>query len=111
HLGDIVSRFGAVGVIQQTLTTKFVGVILDGFMAALTLAVMLAYSPMLTGVVALAMVLYASARILYYRTYFEANLSQITVQAKQQSVFMEAVRGVQTLRLHNRSAAHTARYL
>lgn len=33
------------------------------------------------------------------------------MSAKQQSVFMEAVRGVQTLRLHNQGAAHTARYL
>lgn len=111
HLGDIVSRFGAVGVIQQTLTTKFVGVILDGLMATLTLVVMLVYSPLLTGIVALALAVYAAMRVLYYRAYFESNLSQITVSAKQQSVFMEAVRGVQTIRLHNQSAAHTARYL
>ena len=111
HLGDVVSRFGAVGVIQQTLTTKFVGVILDGVMASLTLAVMLVYSPILTGIVVLALVLYATARVLYYRVYFESNLSQITVSAKQQSLFMEAVRGVQTIRLHNRSAAQTSRYL
>lgn len=93
------------------LTTKFVGVILDGVMASLTLAVMLVYSPLLTGIVVLALAIYAVARILYYRAYFESNLSQITVSAKQQSVFMEAVRGVQTIRLHNQSAAHTARYL
>ncbi len=111
HLGDIVSRFSAVSVIQETVTTQFVGVILDGLMAVLTLVVMLIYSPLLSGIVVLAMVIYAVMRVLYYRAYFEANLSQITVQAKQQSVFMEAVRGVQTLRLHNRSAAHTSRYL
>jgi ATP-binding cassette subfamily B protein RaxB len=111
HLGDIVSRFGAVGVIQQTLTTKFVGVIIDGLMATLTLAVMLIYSPLLTGIVVAALAIYAAMRILYYRVYFESNLSQITTSAKQQSVFMEAVRGVQTLRLHNRTAAHAARYL
>lgn len=111
HLGDIVSRFGAVSVIQQTVTTQFVGVILDGLMAVLTLVVMLMYSPILSGIVALAMVIYALMRVLYYRVYFEANLSQITVQAKQQSVFLEAVRGVQTLRLHNQGPAHTARYL
>ncbi|HET7329634.1 peptidase domain-containing ABC transporter, partial [Dyella sp.] len=111
HLGDIVSRFGAVGVIQQTLTTRFVGVILDGVMASLTLVVMLLYSPVLTGIVALALAIYAAMRILYYRVYFESNLSQITTSAKQQSVFMEAVRGVQTLRLHNQGPAHTARYL
>lgn len=111
HLGDIVSRFGAVGVIQRTLTTQFVAVILDGLMASLTLAVMLVYSPLLTGIVALALVIYGVTRVLYYRAYFESNLSQITVSAKQQSVFMEAVRGTQTLRLHNQGAVHTARYL
>lgn len=111
HLGDIVSRFSAVSVIQQTLTTQFVGVILDGLMAMLTLGVMLLYGPLLTGVVILTVLLYAGLRVLYYRVYFESNLSQITVSAKQQSCFLESVRGVQTLRLHNKSAAQTGRYL
>ncbi|HEX7341824.1 MAG TPA: peptidase domain-containing ABC transporter [Rhodanobacteraceae bacterium] len=111
HLGDIVSKFGAVSAIQQTVTTQFVSVIVDGVMATLTLAVMLIYSMTLTGIVALAVAIYAVTRILYYRAYFASNLSQITVRAKQQSVFMEAVRGVQTLRLHNRGPAHTSRYL
>lgn len=111
HLGDIVSRFGAVEAIQQTLTTQFVSVVLDGLMAILTLAVMLIYSPMLTGIVVLGLAIYTAMRILYYRVYFESNLSQITVSAKQQSVFMEAVRGVQTIRLHNQAAACTSRYL
>ncbi|MGH8279589.1 MAG: peptidase domain-containing ABC transporter [Gammaproteobacteria bacterium] len=111
HLGDIVSRFGSVGAIQQTLTTRFVGVILDGVMATLTLVVMLIYSPLMTGIVVLALAVYAAMRVLYYRVYFESNLSQITTSAKQQSVFMEAVRGAQTIRLHNQGPAHTARYL
>lgn len=111
HLGDIVSKFGAVSDIQQTVTTQFVSVIIDGVMASMTLAVMFVYSPLLTGFVALALVLYAVMRILYYRAYFDQNLSMITTQAKRQSVFMEAVRGVQTIRLHNRTAQHTAQYL
>ena len=111
HLGDIVSRFGAVSVIQQTLTTKFVAVILDGLMATLTLAVMIIYSPLLSGLVLAALLLYAGTRWLYFRAYFESNLSQITVSAKQQSCFMEAVRGVQTIRLNNQGPSQTARYL
>lgn len=111
HLGDIVSRFGAVGAIQHTITTQFVGVVLDGVMATLTLVVMSIYSPMLTGIVVAALAVYALMRMLYYRVYFEQNLSMITTQAKQQSVFMEAARGVQTIRLHNQTAGHTARYL
>lgn len=111
HLGDIVSKFEAVSVMQQTLTTKFVGVVIDGVMGTLTLVVMLLYSPLLTGLVAVAVAIYAVLRVLYYRAYFDQNLSMITTQAKQQSVFMEAVRGVQTIRLHNQTAAHTGRYL
>ncbi len=111
HLGDIVSRFDAVSVIQQTLTTQFVGVLLDGLMAVLTLGMLVLYSPMLSALVVLALLLYAGTRVLYFKAYFDSNLSQITVSAKQQSCFMEAVRGVQTLRLHNQGPAQAARYL
>ena len=49
HLGDVVSRFGAISAIQHTFTTRFVEVVLDGLMALLTLVVLLLYSPLLTG--------------------------------------------------------------
>lgn len=111
HLGDIVSRFGAIGTIQQTLTTEFVGVVLDGLMAALTLIMLFVYSSLLAVFSLGAVLLYALLRLLYFRVYREANLSQITVGAKQQSCFMEAVRGVQTLRLYNQGAMQTSRYL
>jgi len=111
HLGDIVSRFGAIGTIQQTLTTQFVSVILDGLMASLTLVVMLIYSPLMTGVTVFALTLYAGLRVLYFRVYRESNLSLIEVNAKQQSCFMESVRSVQTLQLYNQGAAQSSRFL
>lgn len=111
HLGDVVSRFGAIASIQHTLTTRFVEVVLDGLMAVLTLVVLLLYSPRLTALIATAVVLYGALRWLYYRVYREANLGQITVEAKQQTHFMEAVRGVQTLRLFNQVPARSASYL
>jgi ATP-binding cassette subfamily B protein RaxB len=111
HLGDVVSRFGAISAIQHTLTTRFVEVVLDGLMTVLTLVVLLLYSPLLTALVVAAVVLYGILRVLYFRVYREANLGQITVQARQQSNFMEAVRGVQTLRLFNQVPARSARYL
>lgn len=111
HLGDVVSRFGAISAIQHTLTTRFVEVVLDGLMTVLTLVVLLLYSPLLAGLTVAAVVLYGALRMLYYRVYREANLGQIVVQAKQQTSFMEAVRGVQTLRLFNQVPARSARYL
>ena len=44
HLGDVVSRFGAVQHIQQTMTTSFVEAVLDGLLVVVTLAMMLVYS-------------------------------------------------------------------
>lgn len=111
HLGDIVSRFGAITTIQQTLSTQFVSVILDGLMSVLTLALLYAYSVLLASLTLAAVLVYAGLRVLYFRVLMEANLSQIVVSARQQSVFMEAVRGVQTIRLFGQSASQTSRYL
>lgn len=43
HLGDVVSRFGAIDTIQQTLTTRFVEVVLDGLMASITAVALCLY--------------------------------------------------------------------
>lgn len=110
HLGDVVSRFGAINNIQQTLTTRFVEVILDGLMAIATLAMLLVYSSWLALLTLGAFVLYGFLRFTSYRMVREANLGQIVAQAKQQSQFLEAVRGVQTIRLYNQVAEHAARY-
>jgi ATP-binding cassette subfamily B protein RaxB len=44
HLGDVVSRFGAVTTIQRTLTSSFVEALIDGVMAIAALAMMFVYS-------------------------------------------------------------------
>jgi ATP-binding cassette subfamily B protein RaxB len=41
----------------------------------------------------------------------EANLGSIVAAAKQESQFLESVRGAQTIRLYHRAAHHTGRYL
>ncbi len=111
HLGDITSRFGAMTVIQNTLTTRAVEVVLDGLMAVLTLAMMLIYSRALAALTLIAFVLYAGLRASSYRVFREANLGSIVAAAKQQSQFLESVRGAQTIRLYHRVAHHAGRYL
>ncbi|WP_337178759.1 ABC transporter transmembrane domain-containing protein, partial [Hydrogenophaga borbori] len=66
HLGDVVSRFDAIGAIQKTLTTGFVEAVLDGVMVLVTLTMMMVYSPMLRGVALLSVALYALVRVLAY---------------------------------------------
>lgn len=111
HLGDLVSRMAAIGVIQQSLTSELVAALIDGLMALATFVLLLVYSPLLTCIIVSGTAVYVCLRLAYFRTFQEANLSQITVNARQQSSLMEALRGVQTIRLNNQGPARAARYL
>jgi ATP-binding cassette subfamily B protein RaxB len=111
HLGDVVSRFGSLDTIQKTLTGGIIGAVLDGVMAAITLAMMFIYSPLLSGVVLLAVLLYAAMRIARYGALRDANAEQLVRAAKQQSHFMESIRGIQALKLFNREEDRRQRYL
>jgi len=101
HLGDVVSRFDSLEVIQRTLTTSFIEAILDGAMAVVTLGVMLLYSWKLTLIVCAVAVFYGLLRLVWYRPLRQAQEEQIIREAKQQSNFLETVRGVQSVKLFN----------
>ena len=111
HLGDIVSRFGSIGALQQALTGGMVGVVVDGIMATITLIVMLFYSPLLAAVASSVVLLYSLIRVLRYGTLRSASGEQIVRSAKQQSHFMESVRGIQVLKLFNREEDRQRRYM
>ncbi len=111
HLGDVVSRFGAVGTIQRTLTSSFVEALIDGFMAVATLAMMAAYSPRLTAIALAAVAAYALLRTLYYAPLRRATEEHIVHAARQQSRFLETVRGVQSIKLFGRQEERRARWL
>jgi len=111
HLGDVVSRFGAVGTIQRTLTSSFVEALIDGFMAVATLAMMAAYSPKLTAIALAAVAAYALLRTLYYAPLRRATEEHIVHAARQQSHFLETVRGVQSIKLFGRQEERRARWL
>ncbi|WP_052046418.1 ABC transporter transmembrane domain-containing protein [Candidatus Paracaedibacter symbiosus] len=111
HIGDIVSRFGAVHIIQQTLSTRFAEAILDGLMASLTIAIVLWYSSSIALAVLSGLTLYAIIRVVYFRVLKEKNVNLIELEARRETMFLESVRGVQSLRLFNRSAMQIARYV
>jgi ATP-binding cassette, subfamily B, bacterial CvaB/MchF/RaxB len=111
HLGDVVSRFGAVDTIQQTLTTSFLSAVIDGLMTIVTLTMMFIYSWKL-GLIALGtMLLYALLRTLWYLPLRRATEEQIVHTAKQQSHFLETLRGVKTIKLFNRQNERRSSWL
>lgn len=111
HLGDVVSRFGSIDLIQRTLTTSFVEAILDGLMTVATLTMMFIYSATLGAIAAGAMVLYSLSRWAWYQPLRQATEAQIVHAAKQQSHFMETVRGVKTIKLFQRQDERRASWL
>ncbi|HYC36747.1 MAG TPA: peptidase domain-containing ABC transporter [Usitatibacter sp.] len=111
HLGDVVSRFGAVNTIQRTLTSSFVEALIDGVMAIATLAMMLVYSTALTFVAVLAVAIYGVLRWAFYEPLRRTTEEHIVHSAKQQSHFLETVRGVQSIKLFGRQEERRSRWL
>jgi ATP-binding cassette subfamily B protein RaxB len=99
HVGDIVSRFGSLAQIRERITTGFVETLVDGVMAITVLVMMLLYSVKLTLVVLSAVALYAVVRLALYRSLHQATEEMIQHAAKEQSNFLENIRGMQTIKL------------
>jgi ATP-binding cassette subfamily B protein RaxB len=108
HIGDVVSRFESVNVIQRTLTTGFLEALIDGVMVLVTLAMMLVYSIRLTLVVLVAASLYALLRLALYRPLRVATEEHIVRGARQLTHFLETVRGMQSIRLFAHEAPRGA---
>jgi ATP-binding cassette subfamily B protein RaxB len=111
HLGDVVSRFGSIDQIQRTLTSSFVEAILDGVMTIVTLAMMFVYSPALGAVAAAAMLMYGAIRYAWYQPLRNATEEQLIHAAKQQSHFLETVRGVKAIKLFQRQDTRRTTWL
>lgn len=111
HLGDLLSKFGAVDEIQRTVTTSFLEGALDGVMALLTMVLMFLYSPLLTCVVIVAVIIYASLRVLWLGPLREATQAHLISAAKQQSHFLETLRGMMAIKLFSRESGRRDAWL
>lgn len=111
HLGDVVSRFGAIDAIQGTLTATFFSTILDGLMTIATFILMFVYSPLLATIAAVAMILYIIVRWAWYSPLRRASEEEIVHAARQESHFLETVRGVRPIKLFQREGERRSTWL
>ena len=103
HTGDIVSRFNSIRAMQSSLTIQFVEGAVDGVLVLVTLVMMLLYSAKLGAIACGAVALYILLRLALFHGMRNSTAEQIVLAAKQQSHFLESVRGVQSIRLFGRS--------
>ncbi|MCT8127154.1 peptidase domain-containing ABC transporter [Alishewanella sp. BS5-314] len=99
HMGDITSRFGSLSAVQSLLTTSLVEGVLDGIMVVIVFAMMYLYSPQLSLIVVLVVIMYALLRWAFFWPMRQLTEESIVAGAKEQSVFMESIRGYQALKL------------
>lgn len=101
HVGDVISRFGSLATIQKALTTDLVQAVLDGVMSIFMLVMLVVYGGWLSVVVFASTSLNAALRVFAYRSYREATEEAIVAEARQQSHFIETVRGMASVKLLN----------
>jgi ATP-binding cassette subfamily B protein RaxB len=111
HLGDVLSRFNAIHAIQNTLTIAFIEAIIDGLMAIGALVMMLVYSPALALIGIVCVGIYALLRWVMFGTLRRSSHEAIMLDARQQTLFMETIRGMQSIRIFNRAEERVSRWL
>jgi len=111
HIGDILSRFTSLQPIRNLLAEGMIAAVLDGIMAALTLAMLFVYSTQLALIVMSALLLYALLRLALYRVLWLRTEATIQAAAEENSTFIESVRAIQSLKLFNRESEREGQWL
>nr|WP_321986375.1 peptidase domain-containing ABC transporter [uncultured Lichenicoccus sp.] len=99
NVGDILSRFGSLAIIQKTLTTGFVQALLDGIMSVGMAAMLFLYGGWLGWIALIATGLDLGLRLLMFRAYRESSEEAIIHDARQQTHLIETIRGAASVRL------------
>jgi len=111
HMGDILSRFGALGDIRSVIASGLIAAVIDGIMMVVTLAVMLYYSATLTAIVITVVILYAFIRYLFYRPFKLLTEESIVASANESSHFMETIRAIQTIKIFQKENDRQSQWL
>ena len=98
HVRDLISRFGSLAAIQKALTTDLQAV-LDGIMSIGMIAMMFVYGGWWTLLAFIAVSLSGTLRLVRYHRYRQNTEDSIVCEARQQTHFIETVRGISSVKL------------
>ena len=107
-VGDVLSRFQSVIPIQRLLTESAAAALIDGLLAVLTFALMLAYSPLLTLIPLVSLLIYGAFRAATLPAERRNENERIAAAGREQSAMIETLRGIVTLRLAGRETIRHA---
>jgi ATP-binding cassette subfamily B protein RaxB len=98
HVGDIQSRYGSLGELQDLVTTKVVEAIVDGLMTVTTVVVLFLYDAFLASVVVIASLIYLGIRQALYPSLRLRTQEAIVANARRDTYFLETIRGLLTIK-------------
>lgn len=99
HIGDVLSRFASTAPLQQALTEELIAAVIDGLMTTLTLLLMFLYSPLLAFTSLAFWMTYLVIRLVSYYKLKQLNEENIIAEAHEQTVFIENIRGIQSIKV------------
>jgi len=98
-VGAILSRFRSVQPLEKLLTESAGAAAIDGLLALLTLLMMAVYSPLLTVVPVVSILLYAGLRLATLSAERAAEAERVVAEGDEQTVLIESLQGIVSLRL------------
>jgi ATP-binding cassette subfamily B protein RaxB len=105
QVGDILSRFQSIAPIRSLLTEGAVASLVDGGMAIVTLLAMFIYSASLAMLALFAFGSYLVVRIISFAAQRRAQEDVIVNTGREQTVLIETLRGITTLRLFSKESS------
>ncbi|WP_339386767.1 peptidase domain-containing ABC transporter [Vibrio caribbeanicus] len=111
HVGDVVSRFNSINAIKELLTTGIIEAVIDGFMAVTILIMMLLYSFKLTAFVLLFVVISFLIQWIFYYPERRLELKKIIENAQEDTIFLESIRAIQTIKVFGNETKRQAIWL
>jgi ATP-binding cassette subfamily B protein RaxB len=99
HVGDILSRFGSLDVVRDTFSTRFLSSLVDGVMAIGMLVLMVVFGHWLALVAVGTSLAYLTLRALVYGPYRRATEEEIVRRAREETHFLETLRGALTVKV------------
>ena len=102
HVGDVLSRIGAVQPIQEAITRGVVSSIIDGVMALVATVVLFFYSATLAGIVVFSILLHLVLVFALFPGMRHRMEEGILARAKEQSHLMKSVPAATTIKLMGR---------
>jgi len=106
-LGDTLGRIQGLDQIRNTMSNS-VGIVLDGVMSILTLAMLAAFAPLLAMLAAAGVVVYLALRLMAVPVIMRLNTQAVAAYADEQGKRIETLRAMQTLKLMGAERAREA---